>query len=39
MCGEERFHVPNKFKNIGADRLDIICIHTSPRIIQEELEE
>ena len=30
---------PHKFKNIGADRLDIICIHASPRIIQEELEE
>ncbi len=21
---------PHKFKNIGADRLDIICIHASP---------
>lgn len=30
---------PHKFKNIGTDRLDIICIHASPRIIQEELEE
>jgi mannose-6-phosphate isomerase-like protein (cupin superfamily) len=30
---------PHKFKNIGADRLEIICIHTSPRIIQEDLEE
>lgn len=30
---------PHKFKNIGADRLDIICIHASPRIIQEDLEE
>jgi len=30
---------PHKFKNIGSDRLDIICIHASPRIIQEELEE
>jgi mannose-6-phosphate isomerase-like protein (cupin superfamily) len=30
---------PHTFKNIGADRLDIICIHASPRIIQEELEE
>ncbi len=29
---------PHKFKNIGTDRLDIICIHSSPRIIQEELE-
>jgi mannose-6-phosphate isomerase-like protein (cupin superfamily) len=31
--------VPHKFKNIGTDRLDIVCIHASPRIIQEELEE
>ena len=30
---------PHKFKNIGNDRLDIICIHASPRMIQEELEE
>ena len=30
---------PHKFKNIGTDRLDIICVHASPRIIQEELEE
>jgi mannose-6-phosphate isomerase-like protein (cupin superfamily) len=30
---------PHKFKNVGADRLDIICIHSSPRIIQEALEE
>jgi mannose-6-phosphate isomerase-like protein (cupin superfamily) len=30
---------PHKFKNIGSDRLDIICIHASPRIIQEELED
>ena len=30
---------PHKFKNIGADRLDIICIHASPRMIQEWLEE
>jgi mannose-6-phosphate isomerase-like protein (cupin superfamily) len=29
---------PHKFKNIGTDRLDIICIHASPRIIQENLE-
>jgi hypothetical protein len=33
------FFLVNKFKNIGADRLDIICIHASPRMIQEELEE
>jgi mannose-6-phosphate isomerase-like protein (cupin superfamily) len=29
---------PHKFKNIGTGRLDIICIHSSPRIIQENLE-
>jgi mannose-6-phosphate isomerase-like protein (cupin superfamily) len=30
---------PHKFKNAGTGRLDIICIHASPRMIQEELEE
>jgi mannose-6-phosphate isomerase-like protein (cupin superfamily) len=30
---------PHKFKNIGTEPLDIICVHASPRIIQEELEE
>jgi mannose-6-phosphate isomerase-like protein (cupin superfamily) len=30
--------VPHKFKNIGTERLDIICIHASPRIVQEDLE-
>lgn len=30
---------PHKFKNIGSGRLDIICIHSSPRMIQQELEE
>jgi len=30
---------PHKFKNIGTERLNIICIHSSPFIIQEELEE
>jgi mannose-6-phosphate isomerase-like protein (cupin superfamily) len=30
---------PHKFKNIGTERLDIICVHASPRIIQEELED
>jgi mannose-6-phosphate isomerase-like protein (cupin superfamily) len=30
---------PHKFKNVGTDRLDIICIHASPRLIQENLEE
>jgi mannose-6-phosphate isomerase-like protein (cupin superfamily) len=29
---------PHKFKNAGTERLDIVCIHASPRIIQEELE-
>lgn len=29
---------PHKFKNIGTERLDIICIHASPRMIQEDLE-
>jgi mannose-6-phosphate isomerase-like protein (cupin superfamily) len=30
---------PHKFKNIGTDRLDIVCIHSSPRFITEWLEE
>lgn len=30
---------PHKFKNIGAGRLELTCIHASSRIIQEELEE
>lgn len=29
---------PHKFKNIGTDRLDIVCIHASPVMIQEDLE-
>ena len=29
---------PHKFKNVGTDRLEITCIHSSPRIIQEDLE-
>ena len=29
---------PHKFKNIGTERLEILCIHASPRIIQAELE-
>jgi mannose-6-phosphate isomerase-like protein (cupin superfamily) len=28
----------HKFKNIGTERLEIICIHASPRFIQEDLE-
>jgi mannose-6-phosphate isomerase-like protein (cupin superfamily) len=30
---------PHKFKNVGTGRLEIVCIHASPRIIQEELED
>jgi mannose-6-phosphate isomerase-like protein (cupin superfamily) len=30
---------PHKFKNAGTERLDIVCIHASPVMIQEELEE
>lgn len=30
---------PHKFKNVGGDRLEIVCIHASPRMIQEDLEE
>jgi mannose-6-phosphate isomerase-like protein (cupin superfamily) len=29
---------PHKFKNIGTGKLEIVCIHAGPRIIQEELE-
>lgn len=29
---------PHKFKNIGTERLEIICIHASSRMIQEALE-
>ena len=29
---------PHKFKNLGPDRLDIICVHASPKFIQESLE-
>ena len=29
---------PHKFKNVGAERLDIVCIHDSPRMVQEDLE-
>jgi mannose-6-phosphate isomerase-like protein (cupin superfamily) len=28
----------HKFTNIGTERLDIVCIHASPRIIQEDLQ-
>lgn len=30
---------PHKFRNIGDERLEITCIHASPRILQEDLEE
>jgi mannose-6-phosphate isomerase-like protein (cupin superfamily) len=30
---------PHKFKNTGTERLDVTCIHASPRLIQEALEE
>ena len=29
---------PHKFKNVGEERLDIVCIHASPRMVQEDLE-
>lgn len=29
---------PHKFKNIGTERLEILCIHAAPRIIQTDLE-
>jgi len=28
---------PHMFKNVGDDRLEIVCIHASPRMIQEDL--
>jgi mannose-6-phosphate isomerase-like protein (cupin superfamily) len=30
---------PHKFKNLGPDRLEIFCIHSSPRMMQVALEE
>jgi mannose-6-phosphate isomerase-like protein (cupin superfamily) len=32
-------NVPHKFVNVGDGQLEMICIHPSPRIIQEDLEE
>lgn len=32
-------NVPHKFKNVGPERLEIICIHASATFIQEWLEE
>ena len=29
---------PHKFRNTGSERLELICIHASPRMIQEDLE-
>lgn len=29
---------PHKFRNTGDGRLELICIHASPRMIQEDLE-
>jgi mannose-6-phosphate isomerase-like protein (cupin superfamily) len=29
---------PHKFKNIGSERLDIVCIHAAPRMVQVDLE-
>jgi mannose-6-phosphate isomerase-like protein (cupin superfamily) len=29
---------PHKFKNNGTGRLEVVCIHASPRIIQMALE-
>ena len=29
---------PHKFKNAGTGRLEMVCIHASPRMIQENLE-
>ena len=28
---------PHMFKNSGTERLDIVCIHASPKMIQEDL--
>jgi mannose-6-phosphate isomerase-like protein (cupin superfamily) len=30
-------NTPHMFKNAGTERLDIICIHASPKMIQESL--
>jgi mannose-6-phosphate isomerase-like protein (cupin superfamily) len=35
VVGAETSH---KFKNVGSDRLEIVCIHASPRMVQEDLE-
>ena len=30
---------PHKFRNTGTDRLEVMCIHAAPRMIQEWLDE
>ena len=30
---------PHKFRNSGSGRLQIMCIHASPRMVQEELDD
>jgi len=32
-------NIPHKYLNIGTELLELICIHPSPQIIQEEIEE
>ena len=34
-----RAETPHKFRNTGSDRLELMCIHASPRMIQEWLED
>jgi mannose-6-phosphate isomerase-like protein (cupin superfamily) len=29
---------PHRFENVGSERLDMVCIHASPRLIQRDLE-
>jgi mannose-6-phosphate isomerase-like protein (cupin superfamily) len=31
-------NTPHKFKNVGDGRLNVVCIHASARMIQEDLE-
>lgn len=31
--------IPHKFTNIGPELLELLCIHPSPRILQEDLED
>ena len=28
---------PHKFENVGTERLEMVCIHSAPRMIQEDL--